>query len=261
MLSYPTVATNPGLEDWRSGEEWSRETVFHSLLQRWDYSKEKLQTATSAHGPKDSWEALRQFYASHQSSSVLPPMPVTLTTAMGDTIPLAGVPCTGGWHGMWRKLLQFSAPAAAPAAHVAHALAAPAAPARPRAVVPAGAPARLPVVHVPDEPDSEAQRASEVNVVGHSGYTPAIRAAQAAKERLSKKELWEKVTNSFAMANLFWIALPHFEGELRVGLGHITLENLDGSIQRDDAQALSDTAYTCIWRVVVYQTEHDDADP
>jgi hypothetical protein len=43
-------------------------------------------------------------------------------------------------------------------------------------------------------------------------------------ERLSKRALWAAVQQSFTLVNLFWIFIPHFEGELRVDLGHITLE-------------------------------------
>ena len=55
---------------------------------------------------------------------------------------------------------------------------------------------------------------------GRKGTTGRI---AVSPEMLSKRELWDKVTNTFSTeANLFWIALPHYEGELRIGLGATT---------------------------------------
>ena len=90
MLSYPNTADDPGLEDWRADEDWSRAAVFDSLLRTYNYSKQKLDTATSPHGPKDSWNAVASFYASHQTSDSLPPMPIKLATAAGATAGTAG---------------------------------------------------------------------------------------------------------------------------------------------------------------------------
>jgi hypothetical protein len=108
MLSYPNITDDPGYEDWHSDEDWSRAAVFDSLLRTYNYSKQKLDTATSPHGPKDSWQALASFYAAHQTSDTLPPMPFNLTTPAGATIELAGYPLEGGWAAMWRKLKQFN---------------------------------------------------------------------------------------------------------------------------------------------------------
>jgi hypothetical protein len=56
----------------------------------------------------------------------------------------------------------------------------------------------------------------------HRGYCEPQRRQAAAGEKLSKEDLWEKVTNTFnTSANLFWMCLDHWEGELRVGLGAI----------------------------------------
>ena len=66
-------------------------------------------------------------------------------------------------------------------------------------------------------------RASAVNVVNHIGYNAATRTHAAAGEGLEKAQLWEKLVNpsSEFNDNLFWVVLPHFEGELRVGLGTV----------------------------------------
>ena len=211
MLSYPDITKDPGLEDWKAAEDWSQEKVFDSLLRTWKYSQETLDTATSTHGPTDSWQALHDFYSSHQTSNTVPTMPVKLTTPNGDIIELAGMPCAGGWVSMWQKLTQFNPRPDDPALPAAN-----------PSTTSGASSSTAPMV----------PRASDVNVVNHTGYNNSARAQAAAKELLSKENLWEKVTDSFSVEpHLFWVALPHFEGELRIGLGAIQLNDLDQSIE------------------------------
>ena len=135
---------------------------------------------------------------------------------------LIGMPYVGGWHAMWRTLLQFNPT-----------------PADALAPTPAPTPAAAPAPNAVANP-KEPQRASEVNVVNHSDFTHAQQKDAAASELLSKNQLWDQVQNTFIIGpNLFWIALPHFEGELRIGLGHIVLPNLDESIERNNNVALT----------------------
>ena len=201
MLSYPDIASNPGLEKWKDDDEWSRQKVFDSLCRQWKYSSAPLSTATSAHGPKDSWDALRDWYASHQTVDSLPRMPFSIGTAKGASINIAGMPCD--WDSMWAQLRQFNSSSAAD--------------------TPAPAPAA----------SSSQPRASAVNVVNSNGYNNSERQRAEAAERLSKRQLRARLQQPFERINLFWIALPHFEGELRVGLGHIAfLPDLD--VERSD---------------------------
>ena len=215
MLSYPDVSKDPGLQEWKTDDDWSRKAVFDALLRTWNYSNQPLETATSKQGSKDSWQALSDFYASHQTSDTLPPMPIKLTTPKGETVELSGFPCAGGWDAMWRKLKQFNPPP--PDATNATPAASPAVAASSRETAVVRGP------HVP--------RASDVNRVHHSNFGRPEAARDAASELLSEDQLWDKVTNTFStVPNLFWVAIPHFEGELRVGLGRIALNVLASNI-------------------------------
>ena len=232
MLSYPDISQDPGLEAWKEDEEWSRATVFDSVIRKWKYSKQKLSTATSSHPPTDSWQALSNFYASHQTSDTLPPMPVRLATPAGETVDLAGYPLEGGWHAMWCKLKQFNAPTPTTGASSATNGSAiiPAAP-----IANGASSSSAPYLVGTAVHGSNPPRASEVNVVNTSSYNDAKRKRAAAAEKLNKSQLWDYVTNVFATSlRLCWVAIVNFEGELRVGLGEVTLSDNMGDIERSD---------------------------
>ena len=205
MLSYPDISTDPGLEVWKEDEEWSRDTVFDSLCRRWTYSQRPVPTATSPHGPRDTWDAISAWYSSHQTIDTMPSLPFTITTAKGANFTVSGMPFN--WSTMWQKLKQFnttSGPSAAPR-------------------------------HQPSSPRSSSPpRASDVNDVNHHNYNNATRQTAAASELLSKRQLWNQVQLSFELSNLFWVSIPHFEGELRVGLGHISWANEHDTPRSDD---------------------------
>jgi hypothetical protein len=195
MLSYPDITKDPGLQAWKLDDDWSRETVFNSLLRTWKYKDDKST---------DSWSALNTFYAAHQTPDTLPAMPINLQTPKGDTITLAGMPYAGGWAKLWEKLTQFNLRRSTTSST---SLATVSSSAHQRTLAQS--------IAVP--------RASAVNVVNHIGYNAAARSHAAAGEGLEKAQLWEKLVtpSSEFNDNLFWVVLPHFEGELRVGLGTV----------------------------------------
>ena len=71
MSSYPNIGDNPGLEPWKEDEDWSRAKVFDSLLRTWNYNTSPPPGATNPHGPKDTWQAIADFYRTHQTSDLL----------------------------------------------------------------------------------------------------------------------------------------------------------------------------------------------
>ena len=106
MLSYPDISSDPGLEPWKEDEDWKRETVFDSLCRQWSFCKVTPTTATSQHGPRDSWDAMAKWYSSHQTVDTMPTLPFTIKTDQGDDITVSGMPCS--WSAMWTKLKQFN---------------------------------------------------------------------------------------------------------------------------------------------------------
>ena len=95
MLSYPDTSTDPGLEAWKEDEELIRDTVFDSLCLRWTYSQRPVSTATSPHGPRDTWDAIFAWYSSHQTIDTMPSLPFTITAAKGANFTVSGIPSTG----------------------------------------------------------------------------------------------------------------------------------------------------------------------
>jgi len=70
-------------------------------------------------------------------------------------------------------------------------------------------------------------RASMLNVVHHADYTRLDAAAVAAGERMVPATIWRTLKGEGGpegrrTPHLFWIVVDHYEGEFRVGLGHIS---------------------------------------
>ena len=66
-----------------------------------------------------------------------------------------------------------------------------------------------------------------MNVVHHADYTRLDAAAVAAGERMVPATIWRTLKGEGGpegrrTPHLFWIVVDHYEGEFRVGLGHIS---------------------------------------
>ena len=72
--------------------------------------------------------------------------------------------------------------------------------------------------------------------------------------------MWNRVVQPSEKQCLFWITIPHYEGELRVGLGHISYANADNLQWRDDDRdrnrMIWDVNLPVMWYVRVTDRNH-----
>jgi len=198
---------DPGLDEWVSaeapsgGEEasaesksWLREKVFKDI--RETAKAEKFSAAEV-----EEWEAFFDFHSRFQSPESLPLAPHTLTTATtGRSLELYGMPMS--WAEMWSTMRRL------PRAHLATTTTAP----------PASASA--PVSNAPSAAVSIDKGLALQNSVTGTNYPKRARDKEA--ETFKMQTEISQLPQSFSVVELrqlYFIALPEFEGELAVGVG------------------------------------------
>lgn len=206
MLKMPDPRVDPGLEEFLTEADWSRERVLKDL-------QKVTYPATASPSVKEVWATLGEWHRQHQHSADLGG---TLRVQFDEAHMGGGGAVLGaslrGWHQLWATLLRFSP---RPPAHgaVAGTTASIAAAARAKAAAiarAAAAPARA----------AEAPLASAVNVVNHTGYTSSA----AAFAKLNDAGGTYLKDNIGVKDALFWVELGYKDprSELQVGLCTLT---------------------------------------
>ena len=210
--AQPSFA-NPGLERWAQPEPssegneadesgWRRDKVIRDIRET-----AKSEKFTSAQ--VEEWEALFDFHLRHSSPESLSMAPHVLTTATTNrSIKLHGMPIP--WDDMWSTLRRL-----------------------PRAHIDAGASASLllPAAPAAAPTSSVIQKglALENSVTG-TNYPRKVRAkaAETFKTQTEVSQLPPSLTGVPEMKQLYFIALPEFEGEMSVGIGRVCKLNGSG---------------------------------
>ena len=65
-------------------------------------------------------------------------------------------------------------------------------------------------------------------------------------------DLWRIVCEPAEKENLFWVMLDHSEGEFRIGLGHISFDDEEGSIAMSGGRTLE-----VIWYERTSKVKHE----
>ena len=223
MLTFPDVMhKDPGFEPWKSGDPqekkaamagprsappaqpaethgdepvndgWNRKRVERDVLSigrdlRFDSSQ------------MEDWKALFAFHEAHPSPESLPTLPHTLNISSERLYTMKGPP---PWETLWRALRRFPR-----LHHSQHTLATTTAPPAP-APAPAATGTAMPL--------------ALLNVVTGPHNKPSDKAR--AKKQVTMEEsvrLASRSASHVEVGNLYFIALAHPEGELRVGLGRV----------------------------------------
>ena len=230
MLVYPDVMSkDPGFEPWKSGDPQKKKDATggprsappaqpaekhgdEPISDGWNrkrVEKDVLKIGQDLHfnhNQMADWEALFAFHGEYLSPELLPTLPHTLSMPSERSYTMKGPP---PWKTLWRTLRRFPRPH-----HSQNTLAAVTAPA------PTLAPA--PTVPMP--------LALLNGVTGpHNLPTAKVRAKKQATMQ-ENVQLASRSASNVEVGKLYFIALDHPEGELRVGLGRVAtaLSGQDG---------------------------------
>ena len=197
----------PGLDPWVKATEedasgWERDKVFKDVRETGrveNFSAEQMA----------EWEALFEFHTRFQTPESLPMAPHKLTTSSGKSITMHGMPIS--WTEMWTTLRRLPRP------HLATT------PAPCTAVAAAAAPTtRAPSRGVASSSSIEKGHALQNNVTGTNHPKRARdKDAETYKMQVEVSKM-EMSRSNLEVKQLYFIALPEFEGELSVGLGRVT---------------------------------------
>jgi hypothetical protein len=201
--SPPDFQTNPGVEDWKDDEAWDPEKVFSSIA-RWAFPK-----GESSH--HQSWAALRHWHETNKLSAAIDTAHTSISVG-NDAVPLPGYT----WERMWGMLESVSCDG-------------------PRQTMPSTSHEVGPYLRsseggAPKHLDRAVLAASHnlsvINAVANSYYPDATR----NKDALLDKSAWLQhfETTSDSRDQLWLFHLPHFEGELAIGLGKRTFAETAG---------------------------------
>ena len=197
-------------------------------MKKWTYDATRTKADVALN--LDVWEALGRWHAERGNKAEC--LPVNIPFSHGDsvrTIALEGIAGSKeSWHALWKGLKRYGhQPGASPSS------------AQPS----------------PPSGSVAPPRASDLNKLRYAGFGAADAEAEKASELVQASAMWQAIQQPPDKEALFWIALPHFEGELRVGLGHISFSNPKG-IQWVDTPATWRTELTAQWYTRVTDNKH-----
>jgi len=203
--AQPSFA-DPGLERWAQPEPpaegketddsgWQQKKVMRDIRET-----AKSDKFTSAQ--VEEWEALFDFHLRYRTPESLPMAPHVLTTATTSrSIQLHGMPIP--WDDMWSTLRRL-----------------------PRPHLDANTSASLPVPDLPAAASTSSAIQKDLpleNSVTGTNHPKKARekAAEAYRTRVEVSQFPPSLPSVVQMKQLYFIALPEFEGEMSVGIGRV----------------------------------------